>query len=617
MRIFLLLLACSQTAPYHDQRMPCADHDPLRKAFFGELHSHTSYSFDAYTYGVRAKPADAYAFARGEAMTLPSPAAGGTAPTVRLSRPLDFAAVTDHSEYLGEVSICTTPGSVAYDSDTCQQYRQGMFTQLGPASIPPDPVSADFCGKDHEACRAAAAPVWKDIIDAAENAYDRSSDCRFTTFIAYEYSLSPLGANMHRNVIFRNARALPAPISFYEAVEPQDLWQQLAAQCLDAGTGCDVIAIPHNSNASNGMLFRAEYPDANGLDGERKQAQLRARLEPLVEILQHKGDSECINGLPEAAAAPDELCDFEKWQHPPYRDCGPDGTGAGGLGQLGCVSWRDYVRNVLKLGLSEGLRLGVNPFKLGIIASTDTHSGTPGNVDEASFAGHTGNLDDSPAGMLAGASLIGDRTLDNPGGLAAVWAEENSRDSIFDALKRRETFGTSGPRISVRFFGGWSYDAALCNDPDLVKKGYAGGVPMGGDLPRGSASPSFVVAAMADETPLQKLQIVKGWVDGSGALQEQVFDVVTAGGGSVDTTSCQRSAGGGQMQLCGVFSDPSFDATRPAFWYARVVENPSCRWSTYVCSTLSAADRATYGCDNLPQTIQERAWTSPIWYAPQ
>jgi hypothetical protein len=616
MRALLLLFACSSPAPYHDARQPCADHDPLRKPWFGELHSHTSYSFDAWTYGLRSKPADAYAFARGEPATLPSPAAGGMAPTVRLARPLDFAAVTDHSEYLGETSLCSTPGSAAYDSETCQQYRGGSFTQLGVGSIPPNPVRADFCGNDGAPCKAAAAPVWKDIIDAAESAYDRSAACSFTTFIAYEYTLSPLGSNMHRNVIFRNARALPAPISFYEAPEPLDLWTQLQAQCLDAGNGCDVIAIPHNSNASNGMLFRAEYPDANGLDGERQQAKLRAKLEPLVEILQHKGDSECINGLPEAAAAPDELCDFEKWQHPPYKDCGPDGTGAGGLAQLGCVSWRDYVRNVLKLGLSEQLRLGVNPFKLGIIASTDTHSATPGNVDEASFAGHTGDLDDSAAGQLASSSLIGDRTLDNPGGLAAVWAEENSRDSIFDGLKRRETFGTSGPRIIVRFFGGWSFDPSLCGDPELAKQGYAGGVPMGGDLPRGSGSPRFVVAAMADATPLAKVQIVKGWVDGAGALQEQVFDVVVAGGGSVDVTTCQRDAGGGQMQLCGVFTDPSFDASRPAFWYARVVENPSCRWSTYVCNALTPALQTQYGCDKLPQTIQERAWTSPIWYTP-
>jgi hypothetical protein len=333
-------------------------------------------------------------------------------------------------------------------------------------------------------------------------------------------------------------------------------------------------------------------------------------------MMQHKGDSECINGLPEVSTAPDELCDFEKWQQPPLKDCGPDGTGAGGLGMIGCVSWRDYVRNALKIGLSEQLRLGVNPFKLGVIASTDTHSGTPGAVDEKQFTGHTGALDDSPSGMLAPSSTIGNRALDNPGGLAAVWAEENSRDSIFDAFKRRETFGTSGPRMQIRFFGGWNYDSSICTDPELVEKGYSGGVPMGGDLPHGNGAPKFVVAATADETPLQRIQIIKGWVDASGELREQVFEVAgdPANGASVDA-SC-KPTGSGAMTLCGVFRDPSFDAARPAFYYARAVEDPTCRWSTFICNTLSPVEKSNLGCDKLPQAIQERGWSSPIWYSP-
>jgi hypothetical protein len=627
---FLFLLACSTAKPrYSETRAACSDHDPLKKAFFGELHSHTSYSFDAWTYGLRSKPADAYAFAQGQPATLPAPAAGGAPVAVQLDRPLDFAAVTDHSEYLGETSLCSTPGSAAYDSMTCQEYRTGDFIPLGTGSIPPNPVRADFCGSDGAACKSAAAPVWQDIQDAAEAAYDRTADCRFTSFVAYEYSLSPLGSNMHRNVIFRNAHALPAPLSMYEAPEPQDLWAQLKKQCREAGTGCDVIAIPHNSNASNGLMFRTEYEDATTVDQQRQQARLRAEMEPLVEIMQHKGDSECINGLPEVAGAPDELCDFEKIQQPPLDDCGPDRTGAAGLAQMGCVSWRDFVRNALKLGLSEQLRLGVNPFKLGIIASTDTHSATPGHVDETHFTGHTGNLDDGPDGALATTTTIGNRALDNPGGLAGVWAEENSRDSIFDALKRRETFGTSGPRIAVRFFGGWNYDAGLCGDAELVQKGYAGGVPMGGDLSHpppssaGGAAPRFVVAAMADggglATPLQRVQIVKGWVDGDGNLQEQVFEVAgdANSGATVDVNTCQTS-GGGSTSLCAVFTDPAFDATRPAFYYARAVENPTCRWSTFLCNSLSAGDQTRLGCDRLgvPKTIQERAWSSPIWYTP-
>ncbi len=406
-----LSLGCSSPTPapsdagaggrsgYTEAREPCADRDPLRKAFFGDLHVHTSLSFDAWTYDVRTLPADAYRFARGETIKLaPLDASGQPTRPVKLARPLDFAAVTDHSEYLGETSLCTTPGSPAYDTPTCEQYRPGSFFGLGVGADPP--ARADICGPDGKPCTDAAMPVWKGIQDAAEAAYDRSAACSFTTFVAYEYTLSPFGTSMHRNVLFRNANALPAPITYYDAPRAIDLWTMLRATCNDAGNGCDALAIPHNSNYSNGRLFHVEYWGKKGIEDEKRQAALRAEMEPLVEIYQHKGDSECTSGLTTYAGAPDELCDNEKMLTPPLEDCGPTKTATGALAGLGCTSWLDYVRNVWKAGLMERARLGVDPYKLGVIASTDTHNGTPGNVDEATFAGHLGNADRDPEQSL-------------------------------------------------------------------------------------------------------------------------------------------------------------------------------------------------------------------------
>ncbi|MFO0587170.1 MAG: DUF3604 domain-containing protein [Polyangiaceae bacterium] len=634
---FLTLAACAMTscelspldAPYTEERVACADHDPLRRAYFGDLHVHTAFSFDAWTYDVRTTPAEAYRFARGETIKLPPLDENGVGTTeVRIDRPLDFAAVTDHAEYLGEVSLCTTPGSPAYDTDVCKSYRppESSFLGLGIGTDPP--VRAEFC-QGTTMCTDAVGPVWRNIQDAAEAAYDRSATCGFTSFVAYEYSLSPFGTNLHRNVIFRNAKTVAAPITTYEAPSPEKLWTMLRAQCSDAGEGCDVLAIPHNSNLSNGQMFHVETHDKRTAEEQRAAAEARASMEPLVEIFQHKGDSECINGLPSVPGAPDELCDMEKQVRPPYDDCGRDGTGWGANGGLGCASWRDYVRGALETGLMEEERIGANPFKLGIIASTDTHNGTPGRVDEASFRGHLGLSDDTPELLLTGNAVAATPILANPGGLAGVWAEENSRDAIFDALRRRETFGTSGPRISVRLFAGWDFEGDLCGAPDLVAQGYARGAPMGGDLPpapSASIAPSIVVTALRDpgtaEKPgalLQRAQVIKLWIGPDGEPRESVIDVAgdAENGATVDTSTCAPK-GPGAESLCAVWRDPDFDPARPALYYARVVENPTCRWSAHLCATLSPEKRAALHCDALPvpATIQERAWTSPVWYTP-
>jgi hypothetical protein len=625
-----LIVPTACTGKKTPARPPCADHDPLRKAYFGDLHVHTALSYDAWTYNVRTTPEQAYAFARGKPLLLPPLDANGNGTTVaQIDRPLDFAAVTDHSEYLGETSLCTTPGTTAYDSQTCADYRPPMgFYNVFGIGIPLGGRSQNLCGPDGSVCTNAAMPVWKRIQQAAADNYDDAPRCEFTTFVAYEYTLTPLGSNLHRNVIFRSDKVLDAPVTFYDAPAPTNLWQQLQAQCIDAHDGCDVLAIAHNANLSNGNMFVPEYPGASDPTSQEQQAALRAAMEPLLEMTQTKGDSECTNGLTSYPSAPDELCDYEKTYPPPLTDCGPTGTGSGAFIGGGCTSVNDFARGALKTGLLEEIRLGANPYRLGFIGGTDTHNGTPGAVLERSWRGHGGDNDDTPKKELTGGT--GPTPLrGNPGGLAGVWAEENARDSIFDALRRRETFGTSGPRIQVRFFGGWGYPANLCAQPDLVSRGYAGGVPMGGVLPKrpeATSAPVFAVSAAADPgtaatpgTPLQQVQIIKGWVDSTGLPQERVY--VVAGdpnnGASVDTGTCALS-GNGFSTLCGVWTDPDFDPTSHAFYYARVVEDPSCRWSTWLCNSLPADQQAADNCDNLgvPKAIQERAWASPIWYTP-
>lgn len=601
---------------------PCADRDPLRRAFFGDLHVHTAFSFDVPVFGVRATPRDAYRFAQGEPLVV----AGATA---ALDRPLDFAAVTDHAEFLAEVDACADPASPAFESASCRVFRAGGLAGqsiFGTQTVLPSPArDPAVCGDDGTVCREYGSSVWRRIVDAAEEAHDRSDACAFTSLVAYEYTANTGASSRHRNVIFASAD-VPDPISYVEEPTPLGLWQALEDRCTHGLEGCDVLAIPHNTNQSNGNAFRIEYPGARTVDDEREQAALRARLEPLLEIFQHKADSECRTEFSAAAGAADELCSFEKLRRGTIDDCG-DGTGAGGTANAGCVSRRDFLRGILIAGLEEEARVGVNPFPLGVVASTDTHLGTPGAVEEDAFRGHRGNVDDEPLERL---QKDGNRagTQFNPGGLAGVWAEENSRASLFAALRRRETFATTGPRITVRFFGAWELPANLCADPDLVSVAYREGVPMGARLPASSIegrAPTFVVAAQRDPgtdrrpgTSLERIQIVKGWLRDDG-IHERVYDV--AGdpdpSATVDTDTCIPS-GQGADGLCAVWTDPDYRPGERAFYYSRVLENPSCRWTTYECNRLPPADRPPTCSDpSEPKTIRERAWTSPIWVGPQ
>lgn len=610
-------------------KAPCADNTPQRKAYFGDLHVHTSYSFDAQVFDTTNDPAAAYRFAKGEELMIPPLDADGKGTQkVRLARPLDFAAVTDHSEYLGEVDACLTPGAPGYDSHTCKYYRlrdMGAFTLWGLGLTVTRPKRFfDVCGPDGGDCAGPTANVWKKEIQAAEDAYDWSPACRFTSFIAYEYTAVPGASNLHRNVIFKNNHVPSMPISLFEESHPAGLWQRLEDECKNGSSGCDVLTIPHNSNLSNGNMFFVETEGS--VASQRAAAKSRAAMEPLVEIFQHKGDSECMNGLSGTFGQPDELCGFEKILPATFEDCG-DKTGTGGMAAFGCVSRNDYVRGALLNGMAAEERLGINPFEMGIIASTDTHNSTPGFTDEAAFAGHTGSNEDTVEKRLAPGAFPAAFSLVNPGGLAGVWADENSRDSIFDALRRRETFGTSGTRMTVRFFGGWTYGDALCADAGMVQKGYDGGVPMGGVLPAqpsGVTAPTFLVSALADPgtatdagTPLQRLQIIKGWIE-NGERHEKVFDVAgnPANGAAVDA-NC-KPTGAGAASLCRVWADPEFNPGERAFYYLRAVENPTCRWSQRQCLSLPEAKRPST-CDaesSLTKTVQERAWSSPIWYKP-
>jgi len=636
-----------------EERGPCAAHDPLRRPMFGDLHVHTSYSFDSYISSQRNDPWVAYRYAKGERITLPDEDGEQTV-SAQIQRPLDFAAVTDHSEFLGQIDVCTSDAwRLGYWWPHCALTRSSIFwgqliaanwwTQLGVVGGGETTKSFACSLSD---CDAAGADTWQRIQAAAEAHYDRSPACTFTSFVGYEYTDAPNHFNMHRNVIFRNERVTEKPISTYEtgSYNFPKLWKLLREQCIDTGTGCDVLAIPHNPNLAGGLMFRdPETPD---------EATDRLFFEPLVELTQHKGASECRfdRMVGRGLETEDELCDFEQ-------------VVADNLSMLGSVHGvirtasaapvpledfapRNMVRNALKDGLRLEQQTGTNPFAMGFIGSTDTHSATPGAAEEDNYLGHLGRRD-------AGYRNVQDHFFSNPGGHAVVWAEENSRDAIFSGLRRKETYATSGTRPVVRFFGG-DLDPGLCDARDMVERAYAQGVPMGGNLDAGATAPRFLVAALKDAgvaghpgTDLQRVQIIKGWVDRSGATHERVYDVAGSidNDAGVDPQTCAPT-GSGSGRLCVVWEDPGFDPTERAFYYVRVLENPTCRWSTLQCqaagvnpfaddctaqataATAAAQERGAqndvYGkCCLDPATepfysplIQERAWTSPIWLHP-
>ena len=604
-----LLLAASLAA-----LSPCDDSDPLRRAYFGDTHIHTSWSLDASTrMGTRTDPDDAYRFARGGKLDLqPYDSAGKALRSLQNRRALDFAAVTDHAESYRIVRICDDEDNPGYNSWICQNYGP-LVGVLAPyiinwADLGLDNV--DYCGPQGSYCDSAYRQVWQDTVAAATR---HNTTCEFTAFNGYEWSGGSGGSNLHRNVIFAGDNVVDTPVSALEQSQVEGLWQALDEQCL-AEAGCSVITIPHNMNLSDGKMFSSTMTDGQPIT--EKVARQRQRYERLAEIMQQKGDSECFPG------SADELCNFEKVSYNNFRGKflpfldGPT------------VDDSRYMREALREGLRIESGLGVNPFTPGFIASTDTHTGAAGGVQEDNYGGHHGDQ------LIVDSLPVDKQLVDNidqgPGGLAVLYAEENTRASLFAAMQRREAYGTSGTRIGLRFFAGADLPADICGENDLVAQAYEHGVPMGGELDGealAGGAPQFVVTAQQDPlgTPLQRIQIVKGWLDASGRSKELVYDIARVDGeASVDLDSCQPK-GKGAAALCAHWQDPGFESGKNAWYYARVVENPSCRWTTFQCLNAQV-DCSNPGsvpevlqpcCDaSVPSTIQERAWSSPIWVSP-
>lgn len=659
-----------------------------KQALFGDLHVHTNRSFDAYFYNTLNGPREAYRFAKGQAVGLPCDIADQACVEVKLARPLDFAAVTDHSEYLGGfASLCGTDGERPDRPGFCKAFGTVLTENIEALVKGDTPLSGVTDQVTLPDAILDTTSAWADTVAIAE---EENAPCAFTTFAAYEFSPQPSGAMLHRNVIFEG-HALPArPISSLDTDSEWVLFDSLEGQC-GGVEGCRYLTIPHNPNLSDGRMF----PPAGagglpaGRDGApltRADAELRARSDKLVEMVQHKGESECALGLPTNPLDSEEAdagCQFEKakaictGRDDDSLECKPAServcTEVSDEGSLpdDCTAPLDMVRNALVDGLRLGPRYGgTDPYKLGFAAATDTHNGTPGFTSESEWRGHGGILDAPLTERLGRWSC--DPTdptctdprwearaiVFNPGGLTGVWAEENTRAAIFDALDRRETFATSGTRIVVKSYGSFG---AL---PDDVCARIASGqppsadptaaiVPMGADLPPrgGAGAPRIVVWAAQDAgdrrpgTPLQRIDVVKGWVDASGVEHTRVFRIAGAETGPAPAADCSVATAGQPEQLCGVFTDPGFDPAQQAYYYARVLENPSCRWNTFTCvergvdcATLdpltgtfaeATGDAGYEGCCAIARrddgtyqgrfrfdTIEERAWASPLWYDP-
>ena len=644
-----LILGCSVDEPANSMfevkdfsngwvDQPCAESTATKNAYFGDLHVHTSYSSDAFSFDVRLTPDDAYRYAFGETVMLPplDEQGNSTRPT-KIDRPIDFMGVTDHAEFLGEQLLCVDPSSKYSQTEACEVFHDksgrafGLLTKI---AFPWSARDEELCGEDGLVCDKALRSRWTETIETAQKWDDASPDCTRTAFNAYEYSSFRQGSNLHRNVIFKNDRVPMRPVSYLDRHREWGLWETLRSECVEGDAGCDAIAIPHNSNISNGRMFNIDYIDTDGIEEQAARARLRMQIEPIIEIMQHKGDSECRNGLAGVGGGSDELCDFEKFENFSLSRTNDDPNEAGECvtgdwaWRLGpsCLDRLSYARHALVAGLAEYRRIGVNPFKFGISASTDTHNGLGGGVEEKSFAGHLGRGDDALVKRATYDKKYAGNASNNPGGLIGVWAPENSRSALFESMRSKEVFGTSGPRIEPRLFAAWQLNSSLCSDPEMLQKAYASAVPMGQDLPeKSSAAPQFLVSAKGDTgtpmypgMPLQRLQIIKGWADENDIYQQRTYDV--AGGASdasVDPETCETS-GAGFAQLCSVWTDPEFDESIDAVYYARAVENPTCRYNAWQCSQARGTDRpAICDDDTAEKVIQERAWTSPIWYTAQ
>ena len=629
-----------------------------RNPYYGDLHVHTKYSFDAYVFGVTASPDDAYRYAKGEGVKHP------LGYEMKLREPLDFYAVTDHGFYMGMIQAYADTTTDISQNEFAEPFhnlnrldnltvesageRSNIFSSvLGATIIQPYPdwhpklLKAYLTRNTQGALQSFDYDIHKSAwADVARSANEHNDPGHFTTFIGYEFTTSTdiEGGNLHRNVIFNSSKASIRPWTRIDSINPEDLWTW---QDKLRDKGVDTIAIPHNSNGSNGQMFEMESFKGNALDIE--YAKKRMRNEPLVEITQVKGTSDTHPLLsPDDEWADFEIMDVRVGSRPPTYSK-PSGS---------------YVREAYLNGLTLEFTKQGNPYKFGLIGSTDTHV-VAASLDESNFWSKVGLLDGDPENrgsvplkeenverldeyMRAFNQPVSRVSLEqgeyaNTGftqwgasGLAAAWAEENTRESIFNAFRRKETFATTGTRIAVRFFGGYNLSSIDLNSESLVSEAYQKGVTMGSDLLHNENKiPEFLVWAQRDKNgaPLQRIQIIKGWIDNnSGRPKEKVFDVACSdgmqpdpitnrcpdNGARVNINDCSITTNVGSSELKTVWKDPEFAPDDKTFYYVRVLENPTCRWSTW--DAIKAGYKPREG---LHETIQERAWSSPIWYIPE
>ena len=593
--VFLTISVTLRIAPSAAQQP-----NPERNAYFGETHIHTSWSFDAYTFGnLKAGPEDAYKFAMGQPIDHPA------GYKIKITRPLDFMAVTDHAEYVGIASLANEPNSDISKLPIAENLKvrskediQRVYMFLGASIMKNEPIpeltNAEVKGS-----------VWKQIVSAADKYYQPG---KFTTFAAYEWTSTPDNRNMHRNVIFKDSKKVPGyPFSSLDSDHPEDLWNWMDTQ---RKAGNELLAISHNANLSDGIMFPLEV-DSKNRPIDAAWAQERVNNEPLTEIHQLKGTSETHPSL----SPNDEFADYELLNYL-----------FGGLERAPKIHG-SYIREAWQNGLAMQENRGYNPYKMGVVGASDSHN-TAASYSQSDYFGGHGMLDATPETRLSGKKELGLNVgLLSTAGLGGVWAEENTRESIFAAMQRKETFGTSGVRIKVRLFGGWDFRSDEVNQKDWVKTGYAKGVPMGGNLsPKAGKEPTFIVWAVKDpdDANLDRIQIIKGWTK-SGQIFEKIYDVAWSGnrkpdsvtgkvpavGNTVDVKNATYTNTIGAVELKKVWRDPDFDPSLDAFYYVRVLQIPTPRWTTYDAKKLGVPPPSF-----APATVQERAWTSPIWYAP-
>ena len=602
-----ILEGSKKYSPYPDENFP-------NQIFFGDTHLHTSYSADAGMIGNTLGPDQAYRFAKGEVVT------SSTGVRARLARPLDFLVVADHAENLGLAPLLMADDPALLATDFGQSLKERLDAG--------DPAGAWKIWSDSKATGndpLADYPdiyrtAWSRITQAAE---DHNQPGQFTAFIRFEWTSNPGKNNLHRNVIFRggkdNADTI-IPFSNFDSFDPEDLWAWM--QRYEENTQDRLLAISHNGNLSNGLMFDdVTLSSREPLDAE--YAKRRMRWEPLYETTQMKGDGEAHPML----SADDEFADFETW------DKGQLGPEPKTLDMLP----REYAREALKRGLAYEARLGVNPFKFGLIGSTDAHTSLA-TTTEDNFFGKVAAVEptsdpirfEETVGGIGGPPEVAQYARQtSAAGLAAVWARENTREALWDALARKEVYATTGTRLRVRVFAGFRFKPEDRYRSDFAAHGYAEGVPMGGDLagPSPGSAPALLIQALRDPdgANLDRIQVVKGWLDEKGDTHERIWDVAVSDGREIGADGrCRTPVGNtvnvedasytnaiGDAALGGYWQDPEFDPGLRAFYYVRVLEIPTPRWTT-IDAKVFGVERPT----DVPASIQERAYTSPIWYTP-